>query len=88
MCLPIKKQTSKTLNNVDLLTSGIIGEAVLFPGRNMCLGGICSCAFTWHYGSEYRNERVLARQTCIIVDFVCFQNMNTNKLCVYMAIRQ
>ena len=53
----------------------------------MCLGGICSCAYTWHYDSEYRSERVLAVQTCIFVDFVCFQNMNSNKLCVYQAFR-
>ena len=51
----------------------------------MCLGGICSCAYTWHYDSEYRSERALAVQTCIFVDFVCFQNMNSNKLCVYQA---
>ena len=53
----------------------------------MCLGGICSCAYAWHYDSEYRSERVLAVQTCIFVDFVCFQNMNSNKLCVYQAFR-
>ena len=44
MCLPIKRQT-KTMNSVDVWTSGILGEAVLFPSRNICLGGICSCAF-------------------------------------------
>ena len=87
MCLPIKRRT-KTMNSVDFWTNGILGEAVLFPSRYMCLGGIRSCSFTCHYYSEYRNERVLAGQTCILVDFVCFQNMNSNKLCVYLAIRQ
>ena len=86
MCLPIKRQT-KTMNSIDCWTNGILGEAVLFPVRYMCLGSICSCVFTWHYDSAYRSECVLAVQTCIFVDFVCFQNMNSNKLCVYQAFR-
>ena len=71
------------MNSVDFWTNGILGEAVLFPVWYMCLGSICSCAYTWHYDSAYRSERVLAVQTCIFVDFVCFQNMNSSKLCVY-----
>ena len=50
------------MNSVDYWTSGFLWEAVLFPSRNMCLGGICSCAFTWQNNSEYRNEGVLAGQ--------------------------
>ena len=60
------------MSSVDFWTNGILGEAVLLPVRYMCLGSICSCAYTWHYDSEYRNERVLAGQTCTTVDFVCF----------------
>ena len=48
----------------------------MFPVRYMCLGSVCSCAYTWHYDSAYRSERVLAVQTCIFVDFVCFQNIS------------
>ena len=47
---------------------------MLFPESNTCQGSYISCAFTWHYDSEYRNESVLKEQTCILVDVSCFQN--------------
>ena len=60
--------------SVDVLTSGILWEAALFLESNMCQGSYISCALTWHYDREYRNESVLEEQTCIIVNFACFQN--------------
>ena len=61
LCVYQSKGKQKTMKSVDFWTNGILGEAVLFPVRYMCLGSICGCAFTWHY--DHKCCVVISKQT-------------------------